>query len=167
MSARPLSPAGLMAQSLFNSLLEKISSMDRSLIRLLELAEMPREMLMAAGSQPFGGTVGVTPASCTIAPAAGESPGVILPANPHRRGLTIVNTSASGATQLTIGLGIRQPQAGVGIVLLGNGGAWDGRISGAVWMGAVAVVSNVAGCTFGGVETLGPNERRRPQNVPL
>lgn len=161
------SPAAALAQRLFNQVVERLTNIDVSLTRLVELAQGPRENLFAAGSTPFGGTVGATPATCTVAPPLGMPPGVVLAANPHRRGLSIQNTSAAGGPSLTLGLGIMSPQAGTGWVLA-PGASWDGRVSGAVWPGSVTVVASAAGCSFAGGEVLGRNEtRRRAGNMPL
>lgn len=72
----------------------------------------------------------------------------VVGANPKRRGLSIVNT---GATTITLGVGISQPTPGAGIVLSG-GQSWDGRISGMRWRGSVSAISNAAGGTIAGLE---------------
>lgn len=161
------SPTAVMAQRAFAQLLEHLRSMDASLVRLLELAQGPRENLFAAGSTPFGGTVGASPATNTYQPT-GQPPGVVLGANPHRRGLGIQNLSAAGGPSLTIGLGIQTPTAGTGLTLP-PGASWDGRVSGAVWPGTVSLVASGAGCVYAGVEILGRNESRRrgALNQPL
>lgn len=168
MSPQPVaSPAAMLAQRAFAQLLDKLGSIDVSLIRLVELAQGPRENLFAAGSISFGGTVGTSPSTCTVTPPSGLPPGVVLAANPHRRGLSIQNLSASGGANLTIGLGQTAPQPGTGWVLL-PGASWDGRVSGAVWPGSVSVVASAAGCVFAGGEVLGRNEtRRRAGNLPI
>jgi hypothetical protein len=119
---------------------------------------------MAAGSVTFGGTVGTTPTSSTVNPPAGYPAGVVIDANPHRRGLNIQNLSASGGPNLTIGLGVTSPQSGAGWVLQ-PGASWDGRVSGALWTGSVSVVASAAGCLFSGGEVAGRTERKR--NAPL
>lgn len=166
MSAQ-LSPPAAMAKMLVGQALDRLKSIDVSLTRLVELAQAPRENLFAAGSIPFGGTVGALSSTCTVTPPLGQSPGVVLAANPHRRGLGIQNLSAAGGPNLTIGLGLSTPIAGAGLVLA-PGAAWDGRVSGAVWTGSVSVVASAAGCTFSGLEILGRNEtRRRGGNLPI
>lgn len=160
------SPAAVMAKRAFEQLLELLRSMDVSLTRLVELAQGPRENLFAAGSTPFGGTVGASPATNTFQPM-GQPPGVVLGANPHRRGLAIQNLSPAGGPNLTIGLGIQTPTAGTGLTLA-PGASWDGRVSGAVWPGTVSLVASAAACVYAGVEVLGRNETRRRQgNLPL
>lgn len=168
MSAMP-TPTAALAKQIFGELQERFLSIDRSLIRLVELGQSPRENLtFGGGSIPFGGTVGVTPASCSMQPPAGYSPGTILPANPHRRGLTIENLSAAGGPSLTLGLGVQSPQSLIGITLLAGGGSFDGRISGMMFTGFVVVIASGAGCIFGGVEVLGRNEAKRPAlNLPI
>lgn len=154
------------AKSMLTDALARLKNIDVSLTRLVELGQGPREMLFAAGSTPFGGTVGTTPASNTYQ-VSGQATGVVLGANPHRRGLSIQNLSAGGGPNLTIGLGITSPAAGVGLTLP-PGTSWDGRISGAVWPGSVSLVASAAGCTYAGVEILGRNEvRRRLGNEPI
>lgn len=160
-------PAAAMAKQLVTQALERLRSIDVSLTRLVELAQGPRENLFAAGSIPFGGAVGVQPSTCTVMPPNGMPPGVVLNANPHRRGLSLQNISAAGGPSLTIGLGLTSPQSGTGIVLA-PGASWDGRVSGAIWPGSVSVVAGAAGCLFSGLEVLGRNETRRRQgNLPI
>lgn len=156
----PTSPAGLLAKQLFNQVIDRLSSIDVSLTRLVELGQAPRENLFAAGSTPFGGTVGTSGPTCTVPPPLGLSPGIVLAANPHRRGLSIQNLSAAGGPNLTLGLGVQTPQAGTGWVLV-PGASWDGRVSGAVWTGSLSVIASAAGCVFAGGEVLGRNETRR------
>lgn len=163
----PMTPGALMAKQLVDQALERLRAIDVSLTRLVELAQGPRENLFAAGSVPFGGTVGTTGATCTVVPPLGQSPGVILAANPHRRGLSIQNLSPAGGPSLTLGLGLSSPVAGTGQVIP-PGGAWDGRISGAMWPGSVSVVASAAGCVFSGLQISGRNETRRRQgNLPI
>lgn len=160
-------PAPAFARRVLEQLFAKLTSIDESLVRMLELAQAPREGLMTAGTTPFGGQVGVTPSSCTVIPPAGMPPGVVLGAHPHRRGLAVQNLSAAGGATLTLGLGLTSPQSGIGLTLA-PGGSWDGRISGAVWTGSVSVVASEAGCAFAGLELLGRSERpSRPLNRPL
>ena len=159
----PTSTGAVMLKRLAEQFLDRLGSMDASLIRMLELAQGPREMLFAAGSIPFGGTVGITGASCTVSPPSGYSPGVVLAANPHRRGLSIQNLSASGGPNLTLGLGLMSPISGTGWVLP-PGASWDGRISGALWPGSLSVIASAAGCMFAGGEILGRDENRRHGN---
>ena len=166
MSATPQAPpqGPGFARWVIDRLLERLHSIDHNISRLLEVSQTPREDLMAAGSVTFGGTVGATPGSCTVAPPSGSPPGVVIDANPHRRGLNIQNLSAAGGPNLTIGLGVTSPQAGAGWVLQ-PGASWDGRVSGALWTGSVSVVASGAGCTFSGGEVAGRTERKR--NLPL
>jgi hypothetical protein len=160
-------PAAAMAKQLVTQALERLRSIDVSLTRLVELSQGPRENLFAAGSVPFGGTVGVSPSTCSVNPPLGMPPGVVLAANPHRRGLNIQNLSAAGGPNLTIGLGLTAPQPGTGWVLA-PGASWDGRVSGALWPGSVSVVASAAGCVFSGGEIMGRNETRRRQgNLPI
>lgn len=162
-----MTPAAAMAKILVQQALDKLQSIDVSLTRLVELAQGPRENLFAAGSVPFGGTVGTSGASCTVIPPLGNSPGVVLTANPHRRGLSIQNLSPAGGPSLTLGLGLSSPVAGSGYVLP-PGAAWDGRVSGAVWPGSVSVIASAAGCQFSGLQISGRNEtRRRGGNLPI
>jgi hypothetical protein len=163
--------AGLtFAQKVLSDLMRRLASIDGSLVRLVELAQGPRDDPLAAGSVPFGGSVGVTAASCTVSPPIGFGPGVILAAAPHRRGLSVQNLSASGGPNLTLGIGLTSPTAGVGITLL-PGATWDGRISNAVWPGTVSVIASGAACLFAGVAVNGRSERRnqhgRITNHPL
>jgi hypothetical protein len=152
------------ARQVIDKLLGHLHAIDHNISRLLEVTQTPREGLMAAGSVTFGGTVGVTPTSCTVGPPSGQPTGVVIDANPHRRGLSIQNLSAAGGPNLTIGLGVTSPQSGAGWVLQ-PGASWDGRVSGALWTGAVSVVASAAGCAFSGGEVAGRTERKR--NAPL
>ena len=110
----PATPTGIFARRMIEQFLTHLRNMDVSLTRLVELGQAPRENLFAAGTITFGGTVGVTPSTCTIAPPIGLPPGTVLAANPHRRGLSIQNLSASGGPNLTLGLGLTSPQSGNG-----------------------------------------------------
>lgn len=167
MNAQATTPAAIMLQRLAQKFLDRLESIDVGISRLVELAQAPRENLFAAGSIPFGGTVGTTPSSCSMTPPAGAPPGTVLVANPHRRGLNIQNLSASGGPNLTIGLGVTSPQPGTGWVLA-PGASFDGRVSGSMWTGSVVVVASAAGCAFAGGEVSGRNEtRRRGGNLPL
>lgn len=152
------------ARQVIDKLLGHLHEIDHNISRLLEVTQTPREGLMAAGSVTFGGTVGTTPTSSTVNPPAGSPTGVVVDANPHRRGLNIQNLSASGGPNLTIGLGVTSPQSGAGWVLQ-PGASWDGRVSGALWTGSVSVVASAAGCLFSGGEVAGRTERKR--NAPL
>jgi hypothetical protein len=156
----PLTDAqtSLVARRALAELFNHLKSMDVSLTRLIELNQAPRENLFAAGSLPFGGTVGLTPQTCSMAPPIGYGPGIILASNPHRRGLSI---SCIGTTDyLGIGLGVQNPSVSQGLVIA-PGGTWDGRISGMVWTGFVSIVGSAVGTVFSGVEISGRNETRR------
>jgi hypothetical protein len=152
------------ARWVVDRVLEKLHSIDHNINRMLEVMQTPRENLMAQGSVTFGGTVGTSPTSATVNPPTGYPNGVVIDANPHRRGLNIQNLSAPGGPNLTIGLGVTTPINGAGWVLQ-PGASWDGRVSGAVWMGSVSVVASAAGCVFSGGEVAGRTERKR--NLPL
>jgi hypothetical protein len=164
-NGRATPPAsGNFAQWLANRFMERLASIDHTLTRMLELQQSPRTLLDVQGTVAGGGTVGITPASCTVAPPLGTSPGTILARNPHRRGLSVQNLSAAGGPNLTLGLGVQTPIANTGWVLM-PGQSWDGRISGEVWTGSVTVVASVAGCTFAFGVSSGPNQRGRNEAV--
>lgn len=150
----------LYARRIMFELFSHLKSMDVSLTRLIELNQAPRANLDAAGSGPFGGTVGITPGSCTVLPPSGYGPGVLLPANPHRRGLIIQNLSAAAGPTITIGLGSTSPQSGQGLTILPQT-TWNGKVSELTWNGLVSIVASGAGAIFCGVEVLGRNETRR------
>lgn len=152
------------ARWVVEQVLKYLHNIDHNINRLIELSQTSREGLWAPGSVPFGGTVGAVATTCTVNPPSGQPTGVVIDANPHRRGLGIQNVSASGGPNLTIGLGLTSPQSGAGLVLA-PGASWDGRISGAVWTGSVSVVGSAAGCAFSGLEVSGRTERKR--NLPL
>jgi len=137
---------------------EILESIDGTLGRLLAVHQASRKTLDVIGTTSGGGTVGQQPATCTVQAPAGNSPGTILDRNPRRRGLSVQNLSASGGPNLTVGLGVTQPQAGSGIVLA-PGAAWDGRLSGEVWVGTVVLVASAAGCAFSFIESTGPSAR--------
>lgn len=152
------------AGRVIDALLQRLHTIDHNISRLLEVTQTPREGLMAPGSVTFGGTVGTTPTSSTVNPPSGYPNGVVMDANPHRRGLNIQNLSGAGGPNLTIGLGVTSPQSGTGWVLQ-PGASWDGRVSGALWTGSVSVVASGAGCVFSGGEVAGRTENRR--NSPI
>ncbi len=151
-----------MALRMAGDVMTHLGEISRSLTQLLALQQSPRKNFLAAGTVPGGGTVGVTPGTCNVA-LLGAPPGVILKANPHRRGSSVQNTGTTG--NLTLGLGITQPSSGQGLVLT-PGQSWDGRISGEVWVGSVAVVGSQAGVTFAYLEVSGPSNRA-PLNEAL
>jgi hypothetical protein len=135
--------------------MSRLGEISRSLTQLLALQQSPRKNFLAAGTVAGGGTVGVTPGSCNVQ-LLGAPPGVILKASPHRRGSSVQNTGTTG--NLTLGLGITQPQSGQGLVLT-PGQSWDGRISGEIWSGSVCVVGSQAGVAFSYLEVSGPSNR--------
>lgn len=155
-SQSPLHTAStLLAQRYATELLTRLAEITRTLGRILELQQSPRKNFLAAGTVNGSGTVGTTAATCTNT-VLGAPPGTILNANPHRRGLNVQNTGTAGS--LTLGLGITAPQAGQGLVLP-PGASWDGRISGDLWVGSVAVIGSAAGVTYAYLEVMGPNSR--------
>jgi hypothetical protein len=142
------------AMQIVDELMRRIGSIERTFVRLLELQQGPRLNLMGAGTIAGSGTVGTSPATAS-SQVLGQPPGVIVAANPYRRGLSVQNRSSSGGPALTIGLGVTAPQAGSGIVI-DPGGSWDGRVSGALWPGVVSVVASATGCAYSWLEAYGP-----------
>lgn len=145
----------MIAQRYARELLERLQNIANTLDRLLALQQSPRKNFLAAGTIAGSATVGTTPSTITVTPL-GLPPGTILGPDPHRRGLSVQNTSASGGPSLTVGLGTLNPVAGQGIVLPA-GASWDGRLSGMLWTGAVSVIASAAGCNFSWVEARGQN----------
>lgn len=130
--------APLSARAAAASALQLLTRCAESLERLVMLRESSVRNFIGSGSVAGGGTIGTTPQT-------------IMQGNPRRRGLSVQNT---GAGALTIGLGTTQPQPGAGLVLPPNS-SWDGRISGAVWKGSVAIVGSQAGVTYSWLEVAG------------
>lgn len=165
-SAAPATSGAMLARSIAAGVLAKLDAIDTTLSRLLETAQSSRLQLDVVGTVTGGGTVGQTPASCTVAPPLGKSPGTILDRNPHRRGLYIKNLSAAAGPSLTIGLGQQSPQPGTGWVLL-PGEVFNGLISNELWTGTVVVVGSAPATLFSYGETYGPNQRDRGRNQPV
>lgn len=106
------------------------------LTELIALQSSPVENFLVSGAIAGGGT-------------ALAIPGPVMNANPKRRGLSVQNIGTAG--NLTLGLGITSPQPNTGIVLL-PGESWDGRVSGAVFRGAISVLGVTAGVQFSWLE---------------
>lgn len=64
---------------------------------------------------------------------------VVLPANPARKGLSIVNDS-SASIYVSLGNAAVLHRD----IYLAPAGSWDGRISGRVWLGSVNAIAAVA-----------------------
>jgi len=131
------SPAMMAGRAM--ALLQEISI---TLGRLLELQQAPRLNYLAVGSVAGAGT------------ASSTGPTVVLAPNPRRRGLSVQNRASAG--NLTIGLGVSNPIINTGLVLA-PGASWDGRLSGAVWPGAVNVIADAASVAFSWVQVTGPS----------
>lgn len=153
-----------MGLRLANEVVKRLREISTTLSQLLSLQQSPRKNYLMTGALPGAGTVGVTGASCTVQPPLGNPPGVIISANPHRRGLNVQNLSATGGPSLTIGIGITQPTAGAGLVLP-PGASWDGRISGELQLEAISVVASGASCSFCYLQKSGPSSRTPPNEV--
>jgi hypothetical protein len=69
----------------------------------------------------------------------GESDTLVLPANPDRKGLSIVNDSTN-TVYLT--LGPDPAVLGTGLPLFGKGTEWDGMIGGITWVGEIRAIAN-------------------------
>jgi hypothetical protein len=128
--------AGVLAGQATKLITERLSAIERLLHRQLELAQSNRRNALGSGSVAGGGTIGV-------------APGPIVNANPKRTGLSVQNNGAAG--NLTLGLGTTQPQSGTGL-LLAPGASWDGRVSGALWLGSVSVVGSTTGVVYSWLE---------------
>lgn len=118
-------------------------------IVLLEY-DFPPEL--AAGSLTLGldgngnAASAVTPTSPRSV-AVGVTSTSVLAANPSRKGSEFENT---GTTTISLGLG-NAAVAGDDIVLAPSG-AWNGLISGVLWLGSVNAISSAAGGTLAVVE---------------
>lgn len=126
------SPGMAAAATLANKILGELSAIRETLKRQLELSESTRKNFTGSGSVTGGGTIGVAPQQ-------------ILGDNYRRRGLSIQNIGAAG--NLSIGLGVTQPQANTGITLQ-PGASWDGRVSGQLFLGNISIVGSAAGVQY-------------------
>ena len=99
----------------------------------------PRLSAGSLGSSSSGVTTvtSESPGAVTV----GAASGLILPANLSRKGLQAVNTSSNA---ISIGLG-HAAVLGNDIYLEPSGGAWDGTISGKLWLGALYAIAGGAG----------------------
>lgn len=122
-----------------------LGRIDESLLQLARQSQSRADNSIAEGVEAGNCTVGTGGISNN-----GWNGTNALDANSKRRGSYWKNTSPTQV--ITLGLGIRQPTPGAGIVL-NPGETWDGRISGnLVWKGSVAPVASAAGATLAFIE---------------
>lgn len=115
---------------------QDLRDMVRRIGEVVDLLRSPVKDFITAGTVGGGGTVEGAPVQ-------------VLNGKPNRRGLFIANLDPDRS--LTIGLGISAPALGTGLTLL-PGQSWDGRISGAIWVGSVTLVGDPAGTLFSWLE---------------
>jgi hypothetical protein len=91
----------------------------------------------AAGTAETANTVtGASPGTVAV----GNVSGLVIAANTTRKGLNIQNTGAS-----TVSLGLGHPAVLGRDLVLAPEASWDGRVSGALWRGAVNAIATAAG----------------------
>jgi hypothetical protein len=134
--ARAKAASPLTGKQLALQAAQDLCDVKEQLEQLVRLQSSPVENFLAAGSIAGGGTATAVPIP-------------VMNGNPKRRGLSIQNIGAAG--NLTLGLGMTDPQPNMGLVLL-PGESWDGRVSGAVFRGAVSVVGVAAGVAYSWLE---------------
>jgi hypothetical protein len=100
-----------------------------------------RQRLSAGGLGGAGGGPVTVTATSPGAVTVGVASALILPANINRNGLQAVNASANA---ISIGLG-HAAVLGQDIWLAASGGAWDGTISGKLWLGSLFAIAAGAG----------------------
>jgi hypothetical protein len=120
--------------------LERLESIERRCVRWLELAQPPAVNALAIGT--------VTGQGIASLAAVTE----LLPAKPNRLGLSIQNRSPVG--WLAVGLGSTAPVVGSGL-MIAPGQSWDGRVSGALWLGSVSLIADQVSVSYSWLEARG------------
>jgi hypothetical protein len=121
--------------AMFEQALALLKRIDYWLQELTRITAGRSRNALSEGAVPQQTTVGVA-ATAVLAP------------NPDRRGLYITN---AGATTITLGLGINQPAAGIGLVIP-SGQSWNGLLGRMLWDGSISAIGSGAGGLLSVVE---------------
>jgi hypothetical protein len=87
-----------------------------------------------------GGTAARVTTNSPRSVAVTKASTLVLPANPYRRGLSIINTGEAAAS-----LGLGQAAVVGDDIVLQPAGSWDGRIADSLWLGSIEVIAAANG----------------------
>lgn len=131
-------PVSVMAAQIAQQITDRLRRIEHVLDRQLQLSESSRKNFIGAGSVTGGGTIGTVPAQ-------------LLADNLNRRGLRVQNLSASGGPNISLGLGTTSPAPNVGVTIPPQQ-AWEGVVSGTLWLGNVSIVATGAGAVYSWID---------------
>lgn len=124
----------VLAAQIAAQITDRLRRIEHVLDRQLQLSESSRKNFIGAGSVTGGGIIGTVPAQ-------------LLGDNLNRRGLRIQNLSAAGGPNISLGLGTTIATPNVGVTIPPQQ-AWEGVVSGTLWLGNVSIVGSAAGAVY-------------------